>query len=59
MTDIQNATPLCPDCGKPLEELVACGARDYFCNSCNELKSKTRVREANAAFFAASSKENH
>ncbi|MDR3428366.1 MULTISPECIES: zinc-ribbon domain-containing protein [Silvimonas] len=59
MTDSQTTTPLCPDCGKPLEVLIACGARDYFCNSCNELKSKTRVREANAALFDAQSKESH
>ncbi|GGP19760.1 YfgJ family double zinc ribbon protein [Silvimonas iriomotensis] len=59
MSDTQTPAMLCPDCGKPLEELVACGARDYFCNSCNELKSKTRVRETNAALLAAQSKENH
>ncbi|MBZ6065164.1 zinc ribbon domain-containing protein [Aeromonas schubertii] len=36
--------PLCPDCGEPLERLKACGAVDYFCNRCNSLISKSRVR---------------
>lgn len=34
----------CPDCQAQLEKLQACGAASYFCNSCNELKSKSRVR---------------
>ncbi|KHT64482.1 DNA ligase [Photobacterium gaetbulicola] len=34
----------CPDCEAELEKLQACGAASYFCNSCNELKSKSRVR---------------
>ncbi|HCM1321500.1 TPA: zinc ribbon domain-containing protein [Vibrio parahaemolyticus] len=34
----------CPDCGAELEKLQACGAANYFCNTCNELKSKSRVR---------------
>ncbi|WP_162046986.1 zinc ribbon domain-containing protein [Vibrio taketomensis] len=34
----------CPDCEAQLEKLQACGASNYFCNSCNELKSKSRVR---------------
>ena len=34
----------CPDCEAELEKLQACGAANYFCNSCNELKSKSRVR---------------
>ncbi|WP_159738655.1 zinc ribbon domain-containing protein [Vibrio atypicus] len=34
----------CPDCDTALEKLQACGAASYFCNSCNELKSKSRVR---------------
>ncbi|QIA62585.1 DNA ligase [Vibrio astriarenae] len=34
----------CPDCSVQLEKLQACGAASYFCNSCNELKSKSRVR---------------
>ncbi|MCF6454449.1 zinc ribbon domain-containing protein [Vibrio sp. MMG022] len=34
----------CPDCDAELEKLQACGTANYFCNSCNELKSKSRVR---------------
>ena len=34
----------CPDCDAELEKLQACGSASYFCNSCNELKSKSRVR---------------
>ncbi|ANS86204.1 zinc ribbon domain-containing protein [Vibrio scophthalmi] len=36
----------CPDCDSQLEKLQACGAANYFCHSesCNELKSKSRVR---------------
>ena len=34
----------CPDCGAVMEKLQACGAANYFCNQCNELKSKSRVR---------------
>ncbi|WP_026958891.1 MULTISPECIES: zinc ribbon domain-containing protein [Aliagarivorans] len=30
----------CDKCGSMLEKLKACGAVDFFCNSCNELKSK-------------------
>ncbi|MFM2476269.1 zinc ribbon domain-containing protein [Celerinatantimonas sp. MCCC 1A17872] len=33
----------CPQCEQPLEVLKACGAVDYFCNHCNELKSKRQV----------------
>nr|WP_086939037.1 zinc ribbon domain-containing protein [Thaumasiovibrio occultus] len=33
----------CPDCGKPLEKLNACGAASFFCNHCNELKSRSRA----------------
>ncbi|GAK16714.1 LOW QUALITY PROTEIN: hypothetical protein JCM19053_1134 [Vibrio sp. JCM 19053] len=33
-----------PDCEAELEKLQACGAVSYFCNVCNELKSKSRVR---------------
>ncbi|KMV31261.1 DNA ligase [Photobacterium swingsii] len=36
----------CPDCDTELEKLQACGSASYFCNSCNELKSKSRVRIA-------------
>ncbi|WP_341489119.1 zinc ribbon domain-containing protein [Photobacterium damselae subsp. damselae] len=38
-----NKHALCPDCGKELEKLQACGSASYFCNHCNELKSKSRV----------------
>ncbi|MBE9608667.1 YfgJ family double zinc ribbon protein [Chitinilyticum piscinae] len=38
----------CPDCGKPLEVMKACGAIQYFCPHCNELKSGKRVRAAQA-----------
>ncbi|MCG7489954.1 zinc ribbon domain-containing protein [Vibrio sp. Of14-4] len=34
----------CPDCQSQLEKLLACGASNYFCNQCNELKSKSKVR---------------
>jgi predicted amidophosphoribosyltransferase len=34
----------CPDCEAELEKLQACGAASYFCNTCNELKSKSRAR---------------
>lgn len=34
----------CPTCDSELEKLQACGAASYFCNSCNELKSKSKVR---------------
>jgi len=33
----------CGDCGEELERLLACGASNWFCNHCNELKSKSRV----------------
>ncbi|MGF1691261.1 zinc ribbon domain-containing protein [Photobacterium kagoshimensis] len=36
----------CPDCDAELEKLQACGSASYFCNTCNELKSKSRVRIA-------------
>jgi len=36
-------THLCPDCHQPLELLLACGCRDYFCNQCQQLVSKGRV----------------
>ncbi|NLS14291.1 DNA ligase [Vibrio sp. SM6] len=35
---------LCPDCGSEMEKLQACGAANYFCPRCNELKSKSRIR---------------
>jgi hypothetical protein len=31
----------CCTCGDELEYLVACGAVDFWCNSCNELKGKS------------------
>ncbi len=34
----------CPECGHELEKLQACGAASYFCNTCNELKSKSRLQ---------------
>ncbi|WP_117233627.1 zinc ribbon domain-containing protein [Vibrio maerlii] len=34
----------CPECLGRLEKLQACGAANYFCNDCNELKSKSRIR---------------
>ncbi|EEX91565.1 hypothetical protein VIOR3934_17678 [Vibrio orientalis CIP 102891 = ATCC 33934] len=34
----------CPDCDAELEKLQACGSASYFCNACNELKSKSKVR---------------
>ncbi|MGY3568901.1 zinc ribbon domain-containing protein [Vibrio paucivorans] len=33
----------CPECSAELEKLQACGSASYFCNTCNELKSKSRV----------------
>lgn len=34
----------CPKCDSELEKLQACGAANYFCNSCNELQSKSKIR---------------
>jgi hypothetical protein len=34
----------CDDCGSELEHVAACGASNWWCNSCNELKSKSRVK---------------
>ncbi|WP_196158723.1 zinc-ribbon domain-containing protein [Reinekea sp. G2M2-21] len=34
---------VCPDCLKPIEIIKACGCRDYFCNHCNQLVSKSRA----------------
>ncbi|MBW8190859.1 zinc ribbon domain-containing protein [Neiella marina] len=39
-----QAQAVCDVCGDPLSILKACGAVDYFCNHCNELKSKSTVR---------------
>lgn len=33
----------CPECNAELEKLQACGAANYFCNTCNELKSKSKI----------------
>ncbi|CAH0532871.1 hypothetical protein VST7929_00718 [Vibrio stylophorae] len=35
----------CNVCGAELERLNACGAANYFCNQCNELKSKRVIEE--------------
>ena len=34
----------CSQCGAELERVQACGAVDFFCNSCNSLVSKRSVR---------------
>ncbi|QIL86019.1 DNA ligase [Vibrio sp. HDW18] len=34
----------CPQCAGELQKLQACGAANYFCNQCNELKSKSKIR---------------
>ncbi|MGO1296623.1 MAG: zinc ribbon domain-containing protein [Vibrio sp.] len=34
----------CPTCHSQLEKLQACGSVSYFCNTCNELKSKSTVQ---------------
>ncbi|MFY2509507.1 DNA ligase [Vibrio pectenicida] len=39
-----NKLGYCLDCEAQLEKLQACGASNYFCNQCNELKSKSRVK---------------
>ncbi|WP_081796245.1 zinc ribbon domain-containing protein [Enterovibrio calviensis] len=31
----------CQTCDAQLEKLQACGATNYFCNQCNELKSRS------------------
>ncbi|MEI6896950.1 MAG: zinc ribbon domain-containing protein [Psychromonas sp.] len=33
----------CHHCGDEIERLKACGAVDFWCNNCNELKSKSAV----------------
>lgn len=33
----------CATCGAELERVAACGATNWFCNTCNELKSKATV----------------
>lgn len=39
-----EAQPVCDCCGDPVSVLKACGSVDYFCNHCNELKSKSSVK---------------
>ncbi|WP_083253125.1 zinc ribbon domain-containing protein [Enterovibrio norvegicus] len=34
----------CQTCDVQLEKLQACGATNYFCNQCNELKSRSSAR---------------
>ncbi|WP_297577202.1 zinc-ribbon domain-containing protein [uncultured Deefgea sp.] len=48
-----NPIIVCPDCGKEIEVLKACGASNFFCNHCNELKSSQRVKAANPLVFPA------
>ncbi|MEJ6079057.1 zinc ribbon domain-containing protein [Vibrio sp. 1-Bac 57] len=31
----------CRECGQPLQRLKACGAVSFWCDHCNELKSKS------------------
>ena len=35
---------LCGECGAELERLAACGASNWWCGACNELKSKDAVK---------------
>ncbi len=37
-------TPHCPQCNAVLERVQACGAVDFFCNTCNNLVSKRAAR---------------
>jgi len=34
----------CSECGDEIERLKACGAVSFWCNECNELKSKSGVK---------------
>ncbi|WP_320046444.1 zinc ribbon domain-containing protein [uncultured Ilyobacter sp.] len=34
---------LCDKCGKEVEILAACGSTQFFCDHCNELKSKKTI----------------
>lgn len=37
---------VCPECKeKEVEEINACGASNYFCNSCKRLISRSKIRE--------------
>lgn len=40
----------CPDCGKEVQVLKACGAVDYFCTHGHGLISKKRLRFSYTAF---------
>lgn len=44
-----KAVWLCNTCGKPVEVLKACGAVNFFCHHCNELKSKSAVTKQESA----------
>jgi len=35
---------LCADCGSELEHMAACGASNWWCPRCNELKSSKTVK---------------
>jgi hypothetical protein len=39
----------CPKCSDALDKLAACGSVSFFCNTCNELKSKADI---NYKYFA-------
>lgn len=49
---------LCPDCNNPVETIIACGCKDYFCNSCNQMVSKRRVIDTEAAAEQASQEDD-
>jgi len=34
----------CAECGDEIERLKACGAVSFWCNECNELKSKSGAK---------------
>ena len=36
---------ICYKCGDYVEKLAACGSVSFFCNTCNELKSKSTVKK--------------
>lgn len=36
---------LCEKCGNTPEEISSCGSVSYFCNTCNELKSRTTMNK--------------
>ncbi len=33
----------CDKCNNEVERLLACGSEQFFCNHCNELKSRSKV----------------